>query len=210
MEKKKARLLAESGVMIALAAILSLIKIFALPYGGSVTLCSMLPIMLIAYRNGTKWGLLTGFAYGIIQLILDIPSGVFKGITLGAVAGVVVFDYLIAFTVLGLAGLFKNKIKNPVPSILCGVLIAGVARYLSHAASGFIFWSDYAEWFFGQEGFALGQSILSKFSGNTLSLVYTLFYNGTFMIPEIIITSIVSVLIVGVFVLNEKRVAVKS
>ncbi|MFA9381796.1 MAG: energy-coupled thiamine transporter ThiT [Acetanaerobacterium sp.] len=209
MEKNKTRLLAESGLMIALAAILSLIKIFALPYGGSITLCSMLPIMLISYRNGVKWGVLTAFAYSLIQLIVDIPSGVFKGISLGAVVGVVLFDYLIAFSCLGLAGSFRKVIKNQPVAILCGALVAMLARYISHVISGYIFWSDYAEWFFSQDGFTLGQNILSKYSGNTLSLIYSLFYNATFMLPEIIITSIVAVLVVGVFTLNSKKITAR-
>lgn len=209
MEKNKTRLLAESGLMIALAAILSLIKFIPLPYGGSVTLCSMLPIMLISYRSGVKWGLFTGFAYGIVQLVLDIPSGIFKGVTLGSVVGVIFFDYLLAFTCLGLAGLFRKAIKNRTLSILCGVITAGLLRYLSHAISGFIFFSTYAEWFFGQEGFTLGQNILNKYSGNTLLIIYTLFYNGTFMIPEIIITSIAAVLVGGIFNLTAKKAATK-
>ncbi|SDM88272.1 energy-coupled thiamine transporter ThiT [Acetanaerobacterium elongatum] len=209
MEKNKTRLLAESGLMIALAAILSLIKFIPMPYGGSVTLCSMLPIMLISYRNGIKWGLFTGFAYGIVQLILDIPSGIFKGVTLGSVVGVILFDYLIAFTCLGLAGLFRKAVKNPSLAILCGVIVSGLLRYLSHAISGFIFYSSYAEWFFSQEGFTLGQNILNKYSGTTLSIIYTLFYNGTFMIPEIIITAVVAVLVGGIFTLTAKKAAAK-
>ncbi len=209
MEKNKTRLLAESGLMIALAAILSLVKIFALPFGGSVTLCSMLPIMIISYRNGVKWGLFTGMAYGIVQLLLDIPSGIFKGITLGSIAGIIVFDYLIAFTCLGLAGIFKKAIKNQSLTILCGVIVAGLARYLSHVISGYIFYSSYAEWFFGQDGFTLGQTILSKYSGKTLFIIYTLFYNATFMVPEIIITSIVAVLVGGIFTLTSKKMAAK-
>lgn len=209
MEKQNTRLLAESGLMIALASILSLIKIFALPYGGSVTLCSMLPILLIAYRNGTRWGLLTGFAYGIIQLILDIPTGIFKGVGLGYVVGVVIFDYLLAFTVLGFSGMFKNKIKNTQLSVLCGAIVVMLARYLCHVLSGYIFFSEYAEWFFGQDGFTFGQTILERYNGNTLFVIYTLFYNATFMVPEIIITSIVSVLAVSLFTLTAKKVRTK-
>lgn len=207
MNKSKTRLLAESGLMIALASILSLIKIFALPYGGSVTLCSMLPILLISYRNGVKWGLFTGFTYSILQLILDIPGGLFRGISLGMIAGTILFDYIIAFTALGLSGIFRNKIKNSQLSILCGAVLSMLIRYLAHAASGFIFFSEYAEWFFGQEGFTLGNRILERFSGNTLFIIYTFFYNGTYMIPEIIITSIVCVLIASLFTLTSKKIA---
>lgn len=205
MNKSNTRLLTESGVMIALAAILSLIKVFALPYGGSITLCSMLPIILVSYRNGVRWGVLTAFAYSIIQLILDIPSGIFKGVSLGMIVGVVVFDYLIAFSALGLGGLFRNKIKNAPLSLVCGALVGMIIRYLAHAASGYIFFAEYAEWFFGQEGFTLGQQILEKYHGNTLFIIYTFFYNGTFMIPEIIITSIVCTLVVSVLTLVDKK-----
>uniref|UniRef100_UPI00398A3D32 energy-coupled thiamine transporter ThiT n=1 Tax=Caproicibacter sp. TaxID=2814884 RepID=UPI00398A3D32 len=64
--------LVESAIMLGLATVLSLIKLYQMPLGGSVTLCSMLPILLIGYKYGVKWGLLTGFTYGVIQLLLDL------------------------------------------------------------------------------------------------------------------------------------------
>ncbi len=134
-----------------------------------------------------------------------IALAAIKGVSLGMVVGVVVFDYLVAFTALGLGGLFRNKIKNAPLSLVCGALVAMIVRYIAHAVSGYIFFSEYADWFFGQEGFTLGQQILEKYHGNTLFVIYTLFYNGTFMIPEIIITSIVCVLIISVLKLVDKK-----
>lgn len=69
-EKKTILRLCESAIMIALATVLSMIKFANLPFGGSVTLCSMLPLVLIAYRYKWKWGLLTGAVYGLVQMVL--------------------------------------------------------------------------------------------------------------------------------------------
>ena len=102
--------LTDSAIMIALATILSLLKLVDLPYGGSITLASMLPVLLIAYRYGTAWGLLTGFVHGVVQLVLG--TSVLSYVT-GAmsVAAVIVFDYFLAFAVIGLGGLFKKWIR---------------------------------------------------------------------------------------------------
>ena len=100
-------------------------------------------------------------------------------------------DYTLAFTVLGFTGIFKNKIKNPVTSIMAGTLLTTLLRYVCHFISGYILWGSYAEWFFSQEGFySIGQGILNTFSGHGLALLYSLFYNGLYMLPEIIITTI--------------------
>ena len=82
---------------------------------------------------------------------------------------------------------------------MCGSLVAVFARYIAHIFSGFILYSAWAEWFFTQDGFpAWGQKILETFSGNTLATVYSIIYNGTYMIPEIIITAIVACFVVRI------------
>lgn len=176
------------GVMIALATVLSLIKVFELPYGGSITLFSMLPIAFFGYRYGLKWGLFIGLIHGCIQMLLG--SGGLRGMGLGSLAGVVIFDYLLAFAVLGCAGIFRNKIKNPALGFTFGAVVAGFLRLVSHILAGFIFWGEYAEWYFSNEGFAFGAWVLENTSGSALALIYSIVYNASYMLPEIVITAI--------------------
>ena len=201
---QKTKRLAVSALMMATAVILALISspIPPLPFGGSFTVASMLPIVLIAYMYGTKWGLFSAFTYAIIQIIMDLMLG--KSSTLlsyflptsedfmgfGVAIGILILDYFVAYTVLGLGGVLRNKMHK-VPAIILGVLIALGARYAVHIGSGYLFFGSWAEWFFTQEGFyAIGDVILNAFSGHMLSLVYSIFYNGLYMIPEIVITAI--------------------
>ena len=111
MEHTKTRKLVESAIMIALATVLSLLKLADLPYGGSVTLASMLPIALIAYRNGLGWGLGSGLAYGVLQQLLGLKTLTYVT-GAGSVIAVILLDYIIAFTVMGLAGIFR---RTPMP-----------------------------------------------------------------------------------------------
>jgi len=105
-------------------------------------------------------------------------------------------DYILAYSVLGLGGIFKNKIKNSTVSITLGTVFALSLRYLVHIISGAVFFGSWAEWFFTQEGFyAIGAKIMETFSGSALAWVYSFFYNGTYMIPEIIITAILTPLV---------------
>ena len=84
----KTKRLVESALMIALSTILSFIIIFRLPFGGSITACCMLPVILAAYRYGTKWGLVTAFAFSLIQGIQGIAEGTFSAASLGVENGV--------------------------------------------------------------------------------------------------------------------------
>lgn len=198
--------LTTSAIMLAIAVsiafICGLMPFLNLPFGGGFTIASMLPIVLIAYMYGTKWGLLTSATYSVLQLFLSFnnvqayflpESDDYMG-SVGAALAICLIDYIIAYTVLGLGGIFRNKIKNKTASIVLGVLVALSLRYLAHIISGYIFFGAWAEWFFGQEGFyAIGGFILDTFTGQGLSWIYTIFYNGLYMIPEIIITIIVAI-----------------
>ena len=180
------------GVLIALSVVLSLIKIFALPFGGSVTLFSMVPLMLIGFLYGTPFGLLCGFICGIFQCILGITmSQALAGLNLGSSLLMICLDYFVAFAVIGTAGIFKNLFKKPYLSLSLGAVIASILRYAVHTLSGVILYGSYAEWFFTQEGFySWGEAILSKYSGITLSLIYSLIYNATYMLPEAVLSVI--------------------
>ena len=100
-------------------------------------------------------------------------------------------DYILAYSVLGFSGLLRNKFKNRALGLsVCSILGLSL-RYVIHTISGAVFFGTWAEWFFSQDGFySIGETILNNFSGFSLALIYSVFYNGLYMIPEIIITAI--------------------
>lgn len=194
----KTKELVTSAMLLAIATILSMIKPFSLPYGGGITLASMMPVILIAFIYGTKKGIIAGFVYSVIQMLFS--NGTISAAFLPGEEQMVIYkavlmcvlDYTLSFTVLGLGGIFKGKVKSETKAIFLGALTATAARYLCHFVSGFILWGSYAEWFFSQEGFTFGAIVLEKFTGAALAAVYSLVYNGLYMIPEIIITSLLT------------------
>ena len=95
MNQSKIVRLSESGIMLAFAVVLSILKLVDLPYGGSITICSMLPIALIAYRYGTRWGLLTAFAFSLIQM-LDGMKNLQYATSFGALMAIMLLDYIVA------------------------------------------------------------------------------------------------------------------
>ncbi|MBR5246793.1 MAG: energy-coupled thiamine transporter ThiT [Clostridia bacterium] len=207
MKKKNLYWLVESAVMIALAAVLEIVAkmiIPEMPFGGQVTIVSMLPVVLVGWKYGMGKGFVTGFVYSLVQMALGVKSisALIMPASdeyLGSIRNVVimfVLDYIVAYTVLGLGAIYKKKIKNNNVSLSLGAFTVLSLRYISHILSGYILFGAWAEWFFTQEGFySWGQTIMNTFSGNALSLVYSIIYNGFYMIPEIIITTIVAVII---------------
>ena len=205
--KQNTKRLTTSAIMMAIAVsiafICGFIPFLNLPFGGGFTIASMLPIVLISYMYGIKWGLLTGFSYSVLQMIISfgtvqaffLPNDDNYMGSVGAAMAICFLDYVVAYTVLGLGGIFRNSVKNKSVSIVAGVLVALSLRYLVHIVSGYIFFGAWAEWFFSQDGFygTFGNSVLNTFSGSGLSWFYSIFYNGLYMIPEIIITAIVAV-----------------
>lgn len=205
--KKNLYWLVESAVMIALAAVLEIVAkmvIPEMPFGGQVTIVSMLPVVLVGWKYGIAKGLVTGFIYSLVQMALGVKtisamilpaSDDYLG-SIGKIVLMFLFDYILAYTVLGLGAIYKNKIKNNSPSLALGAFTVLLLRYLCHIVSGYVLFGAWAEWFFTQEGFyAWGQTIINTFSGNALSLVYSIIYNGFYMVPEIIITTVVAVII---------------
>ena len=206
----KTQRLTVSAVMLAFATVLAivceLIPFLNLPFGGGFTIASMLPVVVVSYMYGLKWGFFTSFTYSCIQVIMSLVMGktVLALFTpssddymgLGAAFAIIIIDYFLAYTVLGIGGIFRNRIKNKVAALVVGVILALSLRYLLHIVSGYIFYGAWAEWFFSQEGFyAIGASILGTFSGKALALIYSVFYNGLYMIPEIVITAIAASLV---------------
>lgn len=196
---KNTQKLAVSAIMIALATLLSFITVYRLPYGGSITAFSMVPILITGYIFGIKWGLLSGVIYGVLQAVLGtFVSSAFAGLDVKSVLLVCLLDYLVAFGVLGLAGILKKAVKNDAVSIGLGAFIATLLRFAAHFLSGYIVYGSYAEWFFTQETVTFGDKIMSTFSGQALAAIYSLIYNATYMVPEIIISVIGCVILVNI------------
>lgn len=172
---KKLKILVEGGLMIALATILSYIKVFEMPQGGSITAVSMLPIILYATRWRVKNGLLAAMVYGILQFLLQGGFSISPWSFL--------LDYLLAFGALGLAGFFHGNRNKAVIGAIVGI----AARFIVLVISGVLLWYAYAP---------KGMN----------PLWYSISYNGTYMLPELVITCIVLYLIYPQFDKIIKRV----
>jgi len=194
-------------MLLAVAIVLELVSkmiIPEMPFGGQITLVSMLPVVLISYRHGVRWGLVAGVTYALLEMALGAKTvaaafqpGYFgDGVMLLNAVIMCALDYLVAFTMLGLGGLFRNRIEKPGTALLAGSAVALGARYLAHIASGYILFAGWAEWFFTQDGFpAWGAALVESLSPQALGLTYSVVYNGLYMIPEIILTMCASVLL---------------
>lgn len=205
--KKNIYWITESAVMIALAIVLELVSkmiIPEMPFGGQITVVAMLPVVVVAWKYGLSKGVVTGLVYSFVQMALGahtisaaaLPSSEDYLGSVGKVILMICFDYILAFTSIGLAAMYKNKIKNATVSLPLGACTALLLRYICHIISGFVLYGAWAEWFFTQEGFySWGATIVEKFSGNSLAFIYSVIYNGIYMIPEIILTTIAALVI---------------
>lgn len=172
--RNKTRILAECAVMVAVSAVLMQVKLFSMPYGGSVTLCSMLPVILISFRSGPRWGVLTGLVLAVLEMITGWyapPAGTFL-----AYFGMILLDYVLAFTLLGTASVFGKPFKNRYAAVAVGTTAVCVLRFLCSFLSGFLIWSSNAP---------VGES----------AVWYSLAYNGSYMLPETVITVAAAVLL---------------
>ncbi|HPF19296.1 MAG: energy-coupled thiamine transporter ThiT [Bacillota bacterium] len=166
----KVRILAECAILIAVGTVLAQFKLFRMPNGGSVTAVSMLPFILISFRHGTNWGLLAGFANSLLQMLLGgvyaPPAG-----TATALVGAVLLDYILAFTLLGLADGFSHMLgeKKTWKNVTFGTFAVCFLRFLCSFVSGFLIWGSLTE-----DGFG--------------AVTFSLIYNGSYMLPETIIT----------------------
>ena len=166
MQKRSfVRALVEGAMLVAVAQVLSMIKLWEMPWGGSVVL-AMVPIILYAVRWGLREGLIAAFVFGVLQFMFD------GGFAIGWQS--ILGDYLVAFTALGLAGLVSGKKGG----ILTGTLIGGFARFLVHYVVGATVWAEYMP---------------EEFFGMTMHSpwFYSLLYNLAYMLPNIVITLVV-------------------
>lgn len=189
----KIRVLVECALMVALGTILGFIPVFELPHGGSITLVSMLPIVLASYRHGVKWGVLTAFVHSLIQLLLGIKNLAYCQTTT-AVIGCILLDYVIAFTLLGLAGLVAKPFHNRLAGVGVGTLAVCLGRYGCSLLSGYIVWKDYDYAFEWMTQFGWGERIASM-GENALCWLYSAVYNATYMLPEAALTVVVAVVL---------------
>lgn len=169
----------ESALMIALAVLFDFLsKIITAgmsnmfwPGGGGITL-GMVPLVFVAYRHGNLWGVLSAFVYSGIQLVTGWyapPAG-----TLGSFVLCILLDYVLAFTVLGLAGFFAGFFKNKLFGYGFGAFSVCMLRFVCSFLSGAIIWGDWIAW----EGFSNPWA-------------YSFLYNISYMLPNAIITALI-------------------
>ena len=165
IKRENIRALAEAAMLIALAYVLSIITLFRMPQGGSVTPLSMLPILIIGLRHGLKWGLMGGLAFACLEMLTAFWPPPYP--TVPAYIAVVMLDYIVAFTVLGLSGLFMGKQYG----LMYAALICITLRFLCHFFSGIIVWYPFA--------------------GDMPVWLYSLSYNGTYMGVELLMVVVI-------------------
>ncbi len=170
-----ARMLAVGAMCIALSSVLSNVKLFSMPAGGSVTAASMLPIMLFAFVYGPVPGLTVGLVHGLLQLVMG-----------GYILNVwqALLEYPVAFGVLGLAGL-TWKMKNQQLGLALGMMIGCAARWFCSTLAGVVFWGDFT-------------------NGTMAAISYSIGYNASYMVPECIICVALGLLL-GKRLVNELR-----
>ena len=169
-----------AAILVALAVALSFAKLWDMPMGGSVTLGSMLPIMLLSLALGVKWGLAGSTVFVLFQLAQALIEGnVFPYCETGLTLVIcVLFDYVVPFGILGLTGVLRSLRIGRFRHFgaYAGIVIACVIRFLSHYITGVAIWGQWAP-----EG-------MGKY-------LYSLLYNGGFMLPELGITLVLAALL---------------
>lgn len=170
MKKWSTKMIVEAGIMIALAFVLSRIKVYQAPNGGSVTAGSMIPILLFAMRWGFVPGVVAGITFGTLKLIMG--GWVFS-------PAQAILEYPIAFGMLGLAGMLyklnERKKGNYLFNTIFSVFLAITARFICHLLAGVIFFAEYA--------------------GTQNPWIYSAIYQSTYLIPEFIVSAILIAII---------------
>ncbi len=155
------RVLVETALLIAMALILGEVKLFKMPLGGSVHPAAMLPLVLIGLRHGPKWGFVGYFAYSLLHMVI----GGLEGLTLWSV----LLDYVLAYTFIGLTGLFKGK-KN---GLWYAMPVAAAVRFVFSYIAGVTIWAEYTP-----EGWN--------------PWIYSLAYQMAYLLPELALMFLVA------------------
>jgi thiamine transporter len=175
MRNKRVLLMVEIAIFAALGFVLDFIA-FRMPQGGSVSLV-MIPIVLMAFRRGIGAGVITGLLVGLLQIVTGFIS--VAPLSFGFVVMQVILDYLLAYGVVGLAGLMRShyleavrakRTGSVIAMVAIGVLIGSFLRYVIHVITGILFFGMFAD-------------------GNVF--IYSAAYNATYMIPVAIVAAIV-------------------
>ena len=210
--------LVTSAVLIALGTAVSFvceyIPFLNLPFGGTITIASLLPLVLIGYMYGPAWGFGSAFVYSLLQMLVGFrtvgalftpASDSYMGIKIAF--AVVLIDYVLAYTSVGISSLFR-KMKHPAAAVVTGAVVSLLVCYFFHFLSGFLFYGAWAEWFFTDtvvKDLAVSKWILGSFSGKSLAAVYSAVYNGCYMIPEIVITAVAGAVVANVPVIKKNK-----
>ena len=175
----KARVLAEIVVFAALSTVLYVFRPFSLPYGGSITLASMVPVVWLSLRRGFYPGILAGAIFGILALFVDVMLLPFSPIATPIQA---IIEYPIAFGVLGIAGIFKRK---TVSFCILGLGSAVMIKFLFHYFVGVFFWA-----------------YVYEFPTEWGQYLWPAIYNGSFLAVEFVISALILAVLVGKGTLN--------
>lgn len=181
MTQNKTYRLVVTAMLIAIATVLNEFATFESPFlhGGGVTVFSQVPIIALSYIFGVRWGIISGFTMSVIQLMFGLSN-------LAYVQGIdgylilILADYILPYTLLGLGGVFKEKIKNQDAALTLGTVSVCLIRFVCHFVSGVTIWGDWTQ-----------QNAMSAVFG------YSLAYNAGYMIPETLIT------VIGILALNK-------
>lgn len=174
--KKSTKRMVETALLIAVATVLSIFKI-DMPMGGGLTICSMLPLILISHRYGWKWGFLSSTVYSLLQLVLGLDNVSYATSAVMAI-GIILLDYVVAYMVIGLSSLSEKFLGKTRAAVIVGICATFFVRYLCHVATGAWIWDVLWPNEYGMTSFA-----------------YSAVYNGWYMAGELIITVAVAAFI---------------
>jgi len=173
-----ARWLVESALMIAVATVLNeFTKVIPMPFGGGVTICSMLPLVIASFRFGWKRGLLTALAFSLLQMVFGLDNVAYAATALMA-AGIILLDYIVPYTAIGLAGAFQSTDRSTAANYVLAILATFTIRLACHFITGWWIWDALWPNEFGMA-----------------APVYSLAYNGCYMVGEMILSSVAAVLL---------------
>lgn len=173
------RRMLESAILIGIAMVLSEFAKFSSTwlFGGSVTLGSIVPLVLISWRWGTRQGLFSAFVFSLLQMFVGFKN-VTYGQTVFQMVLIALLDYVVAFTVIGLAAVFRKAAKNQLVALGGGILLVSALRFLCHFVSGWMIWDALWPNDKGLSGAA-----------------YSLIYNGGYMLPETLVALVIALLL---------------
>ena len=174
--------LVEGALMVALAFALSCIPSISLPLGGTISFFTTLPIIMMSLRHGLKWGLGTAAVYSLTQMIQGMDNVLYVK-TIGAMIIVILLDYIVAYTCLGLTGPIARRFKNGTLGLVVGILATGAMRYACAFISGIVVWGQYLD-----EG--------------VNPWIHSLSYNAGWLAPDLAIVMVAALLLSRVRVLG--------